>query len=60
MLIACKVLKIDLDELEARSFDDFLEKQHELIYERGGNEELRKVNLPELARQEHRHYEKRR
>ena len=50
MIVACKVLKINLTELEPKSFDDFLEKQHEEIYERGGEDELRKVNLPQLAR----------
>jgi hypothetical protein len=60
MMLACKVLRINLEDLEVKTFDDFLQKQYEEIYERGGEEELSKVNLPQLARIALQHWEKKR
>ena len=53
MLLACKVLKIDLEDLEPKTYEDFLQKQHEEIYERSGEVGLRNSNLPKLAKTEY-------
>jgi len=37
-----------------------LRKIHAEIYDRGGEAEVRKFNISELAKMEHDHYEKRR
>lgn len=36
MILACKALKINLSDLEPKTFDEFLRKQHEIHYKIGG------------------------
>ena len=56
MITACKVLKIDLAQLEFKSYDDLLQKHHNNLYEEGGNPEDAAI----LARTELAHHERRR
>ena len=60
MLLACKLLKIDLEDLEHKTIDDFLKKKHDEIYKNGGEKALNSVNLPQLAEAEFTFYQKRR
>ena len=43
--MALKVLKISLEELEVKQVDDFLQKLHNNLYTKGGEAEVRKVDL---------------
>ena len=60
MIIACKVLLIDLEELEPKTFDDFLNKIHSELYDKGGEDAVRNVNVSALAKLEQQIYEKKR
>lgn len=60
MLLALKVLKINLEDLEFKSFDDFLKKHRDSIIEAQGEEGLEVANLQQLAKKEFNFYDKRR
>ena len=45
MLMACKVLKISLEDLEVKQVDDFLNNLHDEFYKKGGEAEVRKHDL---------------
>ena len=36
MLVACRVLRINIDELETKTLEDFINKQYEYHYQNGG------------------------
>ena len=40
MLEACKILKIDLKELESKTYEDFLLKHHNFLYVQGGDKQV--------------------
>lgn len=50
MIVACKALKINLTDLEPKTFDDFLRKQHDIHYKIGGQKAVEQADVSELAK----------
>lgn len=40
MIMACKALRINLSDLEPKTFDEFLRKQHDAHYKIGGQKAI--------------------
>lgn len=59
MLMACKVLKINLEDLEHKTFEDFLNK-HETRALESRNPTQQVTNIHQLAKKEYNFYERRR
>ena len=60
MLEACKILKVNLKELESKTYEDFLQKHHNFIYQQGGDKKVQSTDVEALARIEFLHHEKKR
>ena len=60
LLIACKVLKIDLKDLEEKKELSFLNKLHDEYYNKGGAEGLKDYDIAQMAEHKYKHYSMRR
>ena len=60
MVTACKILKIEMSDLVPKKLDEFVKRQHDLYYEQGGDEAVKRANINGLAKLDFDHYEKRR
>ena len=58
--MACKALKINLTDLEPKTFDEFLRQQHEIHYKIGGQRAVEQADVAELAKVQYNYNEKRR
>lgn len=55
-----KLLKISAEELEPKTLDEFVNKQHSVFYDKSNGTGLKGVDIAALAKVEFDHYEKRR